>query len=141
MILQKTGKKLIEFVCRLRAVHTETTSSELLLKKCVFVFCIFIMLRSDPHLRKGWTVFFPHFALVNRLPYCTSHSLRLILRPKVLYSLFLSLLDLQYGGHQSIWPWSCQHSERSMRRTGPDCWAPGCSTLCVPGTAASHPGL
>ena len=109
MIL-KEMEKFIEFVCSLRAVQLETTPSEILLKKRVFIFCTFIKLRCDPHLRQYWTVFPLTSSSRTWLYYCTPHSSRLILRLQALNLLFRSLLDLQYGGHQNSWPWSCQYT-------------------------------
>ena len=100
-------ERFIEFVCRPRAVQFETTSSEILLKKCVFVLCKFLKLESAPHLMKTWTVFSPYFSPRTRLSYRTPHSLRLTLRTQVLNALFLGL---QCDGHQSRWPWSRQHT-------------------------------
>ena len=57
MIPQKKVERFIEFVRRLRPVQFKTTSSEVLMKNCGFVFCIFINLQSEPHLRKTWAVF------------------------------------------------------------------------------------
>ena len=103
-------ERFIKFVYRLRAEQFETTPREILLKKCVFIFCTFIKLRSDPHLRKTWTAFPPTSPSRNRLTYRTPHSLKLILRLQALNLLFRSLLDLQYVGHQNSWPWSCQYT-------------------------------
>ena len=58
-------ESFIEFVCRLRVVQFEPTTSDMQLKKCVFVFCILIKLQSVPHLMETWTVFFPYFSLAN----------------------------------------------------------------------------
>ena len=134
-------ERFIEFVCRPRAVHFETTSSEIVLKICVFVLCIFLKLESAPYLMKTWTVFSPYFFPAN---------------PAVLSHASLLEADIAHPGAEralprpprpSVW-WSSKplalvpsiHSVQSRRKTGPHHRASGCSTLYMPGIAASHPG-
>ena len=101
-ILNKISKRIHEkverffdFVCWLRTARVKMTTSEILLKKCVFIFCILYCFKAILTSGKPRTYLPPTSPSWTWLPYDTSHSLRLILRPQALTPFLFSLLGLQ----------------------------------------------